>query len=137
MAMREKRAGSFGSRRRCLILAGAGEPSLTGCKGLRFDNRFMRFFFNLACGAHVFDDRDGEDLPDLEAARAFACDSARELMSTRLRTRDDWSALAYEIVDGTGQRLLVVRFPDVPVKAPARRRVAARRVPARQRSLIA
>ncbi|HEY7382606.1 MAG TPA: hypothetical protein VH743_02965 [Beijerinckiaceae bacterium] len=97
----------------------------------------MRFFFNLACGAHVFHDRDGEDLADLEAARIFACDSARELMSTRLRCPDDWSALAYEIVDRTGQRLLVVRFPDVPAKAPSRRRGAARRMPARHRSLNA
>ncbi|HEX2725454.1 MAG TPA: hypothetical protein VHN20_06515 [Beijerinckiaceae bacterium] len=97
----------------------------------------MRFFFNLTCGAHVFHDRDGEDLPDLDAAREFACESARELMSTRLRTRDDWSALAYEIGDGGGQRLLVVRFPDVPEKRASRRRGVARRAPVRQRAMTA
>jgi hypothetical protein len=97
----------------------------------------MRFFFNLACGAYVFPDGDGEDLPDLDAARAFAFESARELMSTRLRSRDDWSACAYEVTDRAGRRLLVVRFPDVPPKARSRRRAAARRAPGRQRALSA
>jgi hypothetical protein len=97
----------------------------------------MRFFFNLACGAYVFPDHDGEELPDIDAARAFAFESARELMSTRLRTRDDWGACAYEVTDRAGRRLLVVRFPDVPAKAPSRRRVATRRAPNRQRSLTA
>jgi hypothetical protein len=121
----------------CLILAARSDPRLTRRKGLQFHNVDMRFFFNLACGAHVFPDRDGEDLPDLEAAREFACASARELMSTRLRTRDDWTACAYEVADQSGQRLLVVRFPDVPAKAPFRRRAAPRRAPARQRALNA
>jgi hypothetical protein len=112
----------------------ASLPNLNRLQSLPAHIRHMRFFFHLACGAYVFPDRDGEELPSLAAARDYAVESARELMSTRLRTRDDWSACAYEVADPTGRRLLVVRFVDVTTP---KRRARGQRTAVRQRALTA
>jgi len=80
-----------------------------------------RYYFNLRHrpgpeGLAV--DPDGEDLPDLNAARERALEAARDLIA-RARTYvvRDWFACSFEIEDEDAQLLLTVPFsetmPDV------------------------
>ena len=75
-----------------------------------------RYFFNTryrpgADGVAV--DPEGDELPDVNAAREHALAQAR-IMIARTRTDmvRDWMVCAFEIVDEDGQPVLTVPFSD-------------------------
>jgi hypothetical protein len=87
-----------------------------------------RFFFHLHDDLDV-PDEEGADLPDLDAARVYACQSARSLMCGTLL--DDCRISldhCIDIEDEGGAILAVVRFSDAvrmdagePCREPARK----------------
>ena len=80
-----------------------------------------RYYFNLRhrlgpAGLAV--DPEGEELPDLNAARERALSAARDhIARTRTDTIRDWFVCSFEIEDEDAQRVLTVPFsetvPDV------------------------
>jgi len=70
-----------------------------------------QYFFHIRNGDAFEDtDPDGEDLPDLDAARAEALQIARDFW-------EDWAhaeiGMAVEVVDEAGRTVLTVPFADV------------------------
>jgi hypothetical protein len=57
-------------------------------------------------------DHEGEEHPDLEAARTSAVLSAREILADQLRG-EDVSLQGFEIADENGQILQVVDFSEI------------------------
>jgi hypothetical protein len=80
-----------------------------------------RFFFNLRhrpgpAGLAV--DPEGEDFPDLNAARERALNAARDhIARTRSDTIRDWFNCSFEIEDQDAQLVLTVPFSDAPWSA--------------------
>jgi len=75
-----------------------------------------RYFFNIRYRPGpdgVAIDPEGNELPDLDAARDHALTSARDLMATKptFLVRD-WTACSFEIEDADAQRVLTVPFGD-------------------------
>ena len=80
-----------------------------------------RYYFNLRhrlgpAGLAV--DPEGEELPDLNAARERALSAARDhIARTRTDTIRDWFVCSFEVEDEDAQRVLTVPFsetvPDV------------------------
>ena len=71
------------------------------------------YYFHLHNDVDVLDE-EGFDLPDVEAARAAAVKSARELMGAQIGdegrlTLSDW----IEVQDESGARILTIRFGDI------------------------
>lgn len=81
-----------------------------------------RYFFHLRYGLgpdKLAIDPEGDDLPDVEAARAHALDAARDLSArTRSDGVRDWFACTYEIADEAGQPVLTVPFADIVAEEP-------------------
>jgi len=48
------------------------------------------FYFNLRDGGAGVSDDEGTELPNLEAAKAYAADVARELIKCREAQKRDW-----------------------------------------------
>lgn len=75
-----------------------------------------RYFFNLrhrSGPAGLAVDPEGDELPDLNAARDHALREARELIATsRTFLVRDWTACSFEIEDADAQRVLTVPFSD-------------------------
>jgi hypothetical protein len=75
-----------------------------------------RYYFNLRhrpgpAGLAV--DLEGEEFPDLSAARERALDAARDhIARTRTDIIRDWFVCSFEIEDENAQRLLTVPFSD-------------------------
>lgn len=75
-----------------------------------------RYYFNLRHrpgpeGLAV--DPEGEEWPDLNAAREQALNAARDLIArTQTYVVRDWFTCLFEIEDVDGQRLLTVPFSD-------------------------
>lgn len=75
-----------------------------------------RYFFNLRYrpgpdGLAV--DPEGDELPDLDAARDHALSEARDLIArARIHLVQDWTACSFEIEDADAQRVLTVPFSD-------------------------
>lgn len=75
-----------------------------------------RYFFNLRHrpgpeGLAI--DPEGEELPDLSAARERALEAARDTIAkTRTYLVRDWTACSFEIEDADAQRVLTVPFSD-------------------------
>lgn len=75
-----------------------------------------RYFFNIryrpgADGLAV--DPEGEELPDVNAARERALFQARAMIAReRLTFIRDWMVCAFEIMDEAGQPVLTVPFSD-------------------------
>ena len=75
-----------------------------------------RYYFNLRhrpgpAGLAV--DQEGEELPDLNAARERALFMARDMIArTRTDVIRDWFVCSFEIEDEDAQRLLSVPFSD-------------------------
>ena len=65
------------------------------------------YFIHYRDGEFI-EDPDGSNLPDLEAARIYAIESARELWVNAIKTGRDLSDAFFEITDSTGERLAVV-----------------------------
>jgi len=69
-----------------------------------------RFHFHLRARGSLHCDRDGSELPDLQAARAYARAVAEELMRHSGHATRHWSML---VEDETGQPLFDVFFADI------------------------
>src|SRR5215210_4845161 len=64
-----------------------------------------RFFFRTRQDDGLIEDPDGIELPDLEAARAEAARSVREIVAERLKAGQTADFRQVEICDDTGQVL--------------------------------
>jgi hypothetical protein len=72
-----------------------------------------RFFFHVREGADVSRDREGQELPDAEAARREAISTNREMLGERLLHGGSLNHRQIEIADETGHVVEVVRAADV------------------------
>jgi hypothetical protein len=70
-----------------------------------------RYYFSLKNG-RPFDDVDGLELPDIEAARTEAIGFARDMMRMEYDRRD-WSAWAVCVTDDARECVLKIAFSDV------------------------
>ncbi|MHC2109053.1 DUF6894 family protein [Methylobacterium sp. CM6246] len=73
-----------------------------------------RYFLNLRYGRDKLAiDPEGDELPNLDAARERALEAARDLIArTRTSIVRDWFTCAFEIVDEAGHPVLTVPFSD-------------------------
>ena len=75
-----------------------------------------RFFFCLRYGPEpdkLAVDFEGDDLPDVAAAREHALGLARDLVArTRSYAVRDWFTCSFEITDDAGRSVLTVPFSD-------------------------
>lgn len=75
-----------------------------------------RFFFDVRHRegpAGLAFDEEGDDLADLDAARAHALSMARRMIAKdRLTLIRDWMACAFEITDAASHPVLTVPFGD-------------------------
>lgn len=80
-----------------------------------------RYFFNLRYGRDkLATDPEGDELSDVEAARARALEAARDLITrTTSYSVRDWFTCAFEIVDEAGQPVLTLPFSDSVPEADA------------------
>lgn len=82
-----------------------------------------RYYFNVRFGPgaeHLAVDPEGDDLPDLAAARDHALSIARDLIArTQLSAIRDWFTCSFEIEDDQAHALLTVPFSDVRPERPA------------------
>jgi hypothetical protein len=76
---------------------------LSHCDGLPMP----RYFFNIRDGYDVDEDDEGVELPDIEAARAEAIATVKEL---RDELGSDVGTIELEITDEAGRRVLTVPF---------------------------
>jgi hypothetical protein len=72
-----------------------------------------RFFFNIREGAEFSRDLEGQDLPDVEAARREAISSSREMLSERMLHGGSLNHRQIEIADETGHVVDVVTTDEV------------------------
>ena len=72
-----------------------------------------RFFLHIRDADGLFEDPEGSDLPDLDAARSEAEAAAREIAAEALRAGKPADGRRFEIADGAGRVLAIVRFRDV------------------------
>lgn len=76
-----------------------------------------RYFMNLRCRGRLFADKEGDALPDAAAARAYAWETARDLISNgRLDSIRNWYDCTFEIMDETGRLVLAVPFAETVVE---------------------
>lgn len=71
------------------------------------------FYFHVRDGDALFEDPDGSELPDLEAARAEAVTAAREAFAELIRRGKAAASRRFEIADGAGRILATVGLRDV------------------------
>lgn len=90
-----------------------------------------RFFFHLANGEHVLDER-GLVLSDVEAARATAVASARSLLSAEILTGHLLLNSRIVIVEEGEEQVASVEFQDV-VEMEGRPRLSGRLHPRKNR----
>ena len=72
-----------------------------------------RFFLHVRDADELFEDLEGGDLADLDAARSEASAAAREIVAEALRAGKPADGRRFEIADGAGRVLATVRFRDV------------------------
>jgi hypothetical protein len=72
-----------------------------------------RFFFHVRDGADLSRDEEGQELPDVEAARQEAINSNREMLGERILHGGPLNHRQIEIADETGHVVEVVRAVDV------------------------
>jgi hypothetical protein len=70
------------------------------------------FFLNVRDGASLVRDPEGSEFADLEAARAEALASARDLVGDNLKNDQVQDNRQYEITDEAGQVLATVPLMD-------------------------
>jgi hypothetical protein len=75
-----------------------------------------RFFFHVREGADVSQDIEGQELPDVEAARREAISTNREMLGERLLHGGSLNQRQIEIADETGQVVAIVTAQDVLFK---------------------
>jgi hypothetical protein len=72
-----------------------------------------QYFFNIEDGkGEVTKDREGNDLPDLDAVREEATAAARQIMSDRILVGDSAAGRKFIITDEAGSVLLEFAFQD-------------------------
>lgn len=69
-----------------------------------------KFFLHIEQARGRVEDREGGDYCDLDAARDDAIESAREIMSERVRNGEEADGSCFVIVDETGRTMEVVPF---------------------------
>jgi len=72
-----------------------------------------RFFFNIREGADFSRDLEGEELPDVEAARREAINSSREMLGERMPHGGSLNHRQIEIADATGHVVDVITTDEV------------------------
>lgn len=71
-------------------------------------------------------DPEGDDLPDLSAAREHALEEARKMIvGPSMSYVRDWFVCAFEIEDEDAKLLLTVPFTDILTKVERERRIEA------------
>ena len=77
-----------------------------------------RFFMNLRHRGRLFADEEGDKLPDGAAARAYALDTARDLISNaHMDSIRNWYDCTFEITDEAGRLVLTVPFGETTADA--------------------
>ncbi len=72
-----------------------------------------RYFMNLRYRDRLFEDEEGDELPDSTSVLAHALTTARDLIAAgRLTTIRNWYDCTFEIMDETGRMVLEVPFSD-------------------------
>ena len=66
----------------------------------------MRLFFHLQNGTETIRDEDGVEVSDLDAARAEALNTIRDMRDEEDGEPHDWSAWRLAVVDSSGSLLL-------------------------------
>ncbi len=72
-----------------------------------------RYFFNIRDDSRSFLDREGMDLPNLEAAKHEADASAREILIDAIETHREVDHRRIEVADETGAVVEVVLLKDL------------------------
>ena len=73
-----------------------------------------RYFFHVRSGDNVVSrDQEGQELPDLEAARAEAVNSNREMLGERLLHGGNLGPRQIEIADESGKLLATISAEEV------------------------
>jgi hypothetical protein len=72
-----------------------------------------RFFIHSRDRVGLFEDREGSEWPDFDAARSEALASARELLAEQLKTNQTDGIEQLEICDASGHMLATVPLRDV------------------------
>ncbi len=67
-----------------------------------------RFHFHVRDSDNLFEDPDGAELPDLEAARADTVTAAREILAERIKAGQPLDGLQFEICDEAGRLVAMV-----------------------------
>lgn len=75
-----------------------------------------RYFFHVREGADISRDREGQELPDVEAARREAIAANREIMGDKLLHGGTLDHRSIEIADETGHVVDVVSANEVLLK---------------------
>jgi hypothetical protein len=70
------------------------------------------FYFNIMTADEVIEDREGTDLPDLQAARIEAIEDARLLMSHSILLGNDVSGWSVQIIDDQSEVVLLLPFTE-------------------------
>jgi hypothetical protein len=71
-----------------------------------------RFYLHVCNGNGFTEDSEGQDLPDVEAARALAITSARDIMADEMRGGMLNPASFIEVEDAERKLLFTVHFSD-------------------------
>ena len=73
----------------------------------------VRFYFHLRAGDGLLTDDEGQDLPDLSAARREAEQAARELLAEAIKAGKEEVAEAFVIADEHGREIDIVLLAAV------------------------
>jgi hypothetical protein len=72
-----------------------------------------QFFFNFSRGGAIAQDPEGLDTPNLEAAKALAIQSVRELLADNIKANVADPIESVIVTDESGAELLTIRARDV------------------------
>ena len=75
-----------------------------------------RYYFHVRDGADLSRDTEGQEFSNLDAARAEAMNSAREMLGERLLHGGSMNAKQIEIADETGHVVDVILARDIVLK---------------------
>jgi hypothetical protein len=79
-----------------------------------------RFFMNLRYRGRVFADDEGDQLQDAAAARAYALETARDLIANgRMDSIRNWYDCTFEIADESGRVVETVPFGETVAEQEA------------------
>ena len=74
----------------------------------------MRLYFHLQKGTEAIRDEDGIEVSDVDAARAEALNTIREMRSAEDRERPDWTGWKLAVADESGALLFALDV-DAPI----------------------